>query len=137
METFPEGSAKLSETIKGLCWLKQKVGLEDEMSYIVQIVNKPHEIIALKASTGLHVLFPVQHVAELIMKLRKGPVIVIEPGGLRKTVGIPLAGGDRRICGYALVCSEGLSNQLLPGGDFAVYPKATKVNNVRDWKWGD
>ena len=135
VQTLSEGGAKRNETIKGLCWLKQKVGLEGEMTHIAQIVNKPHEIIALEACPGLQVLVPVQYVAELIMKLRQGPIIVIEllqSKGTEKNRGNPLAGGNRRMNGYALICSEGLSKQLLPGGDFAVYPKVTKVNNVRE-----
>lgn len=43
-------------------------GEEDVATYLVQIVNKPHQIVSLKVWHALVILLPIQHVAELIVK---------------------------------------------------------------------
>ena len=49
-------------------------GEEDVATYLVQIVNKPHQIIALKVRRTLLILFPIKYVTELILEPRYGSV---------------------------------------------------------------
>ena len=54
------------EAAKGLRWLKRRVGMDDVAAYLVQIINKPRQIIALKIWHALCVLLPVKYIAELV-----------------------------------------------------------------------
>ena len=38
-------------------------------TYLVQIINEPHQILALKVRGALLILLPVKYVAELVVKL--------------------------------------------------------------------
>jgi hypothetical protein len=46
--------------------------------YLVQVVNKPYQVIALKVRHALLILFPVQYVAELVVKIGGGLVETVE-----------------------------------------------------------
>jgi hypothetical protein len=39
-------------------------------TYLVQIINEPHQAIALKVRCASLILLPVKYVAELIVKVR-------------------------------------------------------------------
>jgi len=45
-----------------------RVGKSDVATYLVQIVDKPHRIIALKALYTSMILLPIKYAAELIVK---------------------------------------------------------------------
>jgi hypothetical protein len=47
-------------------------------TYFVQIFNQPHQIIVLEVPHALLILLPIEDVAELIVKLGRGSVEVIE-----------------------------------------------------------
>ena len=68
----------MGEANQSLCWLKRKTRKEDTLTYLVQKINEPLQIIVLDTRHASHVLFPVQHVAELIVKPRWRPVEVTE-----------------------------------------------------------
>jgi hypothetical protein len=66
------------ETIENLRWLKRRVGKGGMATYLVQIVNKPHQIIAFKARYTLLILLPIKYFAELIVKPGRRPVEAME-----------------------------------------------------------
>ena len=47
-------------------------------AYLVQIVNKPHQIVTLKVLHASFILFVIQHIAELIVKIGRRPLETIE-----------------------------------------------------------
>jgi len=46
----------------------------DVAMYLVQVLNKPHQIIALKVRHTILILLPIKDVADLIVKHGRGPV---------------------------------------------------------------
>jgi hypothetical protein len=51
-ETFPETGTGRIEIIESLGWLKRRAREGDAVTYIVQIVNQPHQITVLKVWHG-------------------------------------------------------------------------------------
>lgn len=49
-------------------WFGRGVGEGDAKTYLIQIVNEPHQIVALKVRYTLAILLPVKYLAELIAK---------------------------------------------------------------------
>ena len=49
----------MGEAIQSLCWLKRKTQKEDTLTYFIQKINEPPQIIALKVRRASHVLFTV------------------------------------------------------------------------------
>ena len=47
-------------------------------TYLVQIVDEPHQTVALKVQRAVPIVLPLKDVAELIMKLRRRPVEAME-----------------------------------------------------------
>ena len=77
-QTLPEGETGGVESIEGLQQLEWGVKKRDMMTNIVQIVNEPHQIIALKVWHAFPVLLPIKHVANLIVKPGRKPVEAME-----------------------------------------------------------
>lgn len=48
--------------------MKQRAGESDAATYIVQIVNKPHQVVSLKVLHALPVLLPIKDVFEPTVK---------------------------------------------------------------------
>lgn len=42
----------------------------DTVTYLVQIINKPHQIAALKVRQALKIFPPIQYIAELVVKVK-------------------------------------------------------------------
>ena len=57
------------EKIESLRWLKRKARKGGMVTHLVQIVNKPHQIIVLKVPHALLILLPVKCTAELIVEI--------------------------------------------------------------------
>ena len=68
--TLPGSGTRRIETIEGLRWLKRGAGRRDVATYLIQIVDEPHQILALKVRHAFLVLLPIKYVAELIVKVR-------------------------------------------------------------------
>ena len=77
-QTLPEGGTGGVESVESLRQLERGVKKRDMMTNIVQIVNEPHQIIALKVWHALLVLLPIECVADLIVKIGRKPVEVME-----------------------------------------------------------
>ena len=45
------------------------VGEGDAGKYLIQIVNKPHQVIALKVWHTLGIFFPIKYIAEPVVKV--------------------------------------------------------------------
>ena len=41
----------------------------DVVTYFIQIVDKPHQIIAFKVRRALGIFFPIEYIAELVVKV--------------------------------------------------------------------
>ena len=67
-QALPEGGTGRVEIIESLRWLKRGAGEGGAATHLVQIVNKPRQIVSLKFWHALVILLPIQHVAELIVK---------------------------------------------------------------------
>ena len=77
-ETFPETGCSRIENIESLHWLQRRLRMADGVTYLVQIVNQPHQIIVLKARHTSLILFPVKGIGELVVEPRRGPVETAE-----------------------------------------------------------
>ena len=77
-QTLPEGGTGGVESIESLRQVERGVKRRDMMTNIVQIVNEPHQIIALKVWHTFPVLLPIKHVANLIVKPGRKPVEATE-----------------------------------------------------------
>ena len=67
-QTFPKSGTGGVETIESLLWFEQGVGKGDATRYLVQIIDKPNQITALKVWFTPSIFLPVKCVAELIVK---------------------------------------------------------------------
>jgi hypothetical protein len=54
------------------------MGMDGVVAYPVQIINKPHKIIALKIWHALRVLLPVKYVVEFVVEPGRGAVEAME-----------------------------------------------------------
>ena len=45
------------------------MGKGDAETYLIQIVDKPHQVIALKVWYIFAIFLPIKHMAELVMKI--------------------------------------------------------------------
>jgi hypothetical protein len=77
-QTLPKSATGRIEAIESLSRFTRRVRKGDAATYLVQIVYKPHQIVALKVRHALLVLLSVKNVAELVVKVGRGPVEEIE-----------------------------------------------------------
>ena len=77
-ETFPEAGAGRIEVIESLGWLKRRAREGDVGTYLVQIVNHPHQITVLKVRDRFLKLFLIKNVAELVVECGRGSVEMME-----------------------------------------------------------
>lgn len=71
-----ESGAGRTESIECLYWLRWRVGKSNATMYLVQVVDEPQQATALNVQK--HILVPVKHVAELIVKVGGRPVEGLE-----------------------------------------------------------
>ena len=50
----------------------------DAVMYLIQIVNKPHQVVTLKVWRTSDILLPVEYAAELVVEVGRIPVEAIE-----------------------------------------------------------
>ena len=48
---------------------KRRAGREDTATYFIQVIDNPHQIIALKVRRALGIFFPIKYTAELVVKV--------------------------------------------------------------------
>ena len=77
-QTLPESGTGRVEMIESLRWFEQRAKKRDMIAYLVQIVNKPCQIIALNGWSPLFILLTMKYVTDSIMKLGRGPVEATE-----------------------------------------------------------
>ena len=68
-KTLPETGTGSVETVENLRRLKRRVGKGSAITYVVQIFNEPHQIVALEVRHALPILLPIKHIGKLIVKL--------------------------------------------------------------------
>jgi len=66
------------EDVEGLRWLEWGVWRGDAVMYLVQIINKPHQVVTLKVWRTSYILLPVEYGAELVVEVGRVPVEMIE-----------------------------------------------------------
>ena len=69
-QALSESGAQRVETIESLKQLKRRrVGKCDVATHLIQIINEPHQVIALKILHTSPIIPSAKHVAKLILKL--------------------------------------------------------------------
>jgi len=58
--------------------LGRERGGRNSETHTIQVLNEPRQILITEVREGLYVLFPIEELGELTVKLGRGPVQVAE-----------------------------------------------------------
>lgn len=71
-QTLPRGEAKRIESAESLRWLECGVGKSDAVTYLVQVVDEPYQVVVFDISQTFYIFVPVKCSLEPIGEVGRG-----------------------------------------------------------------